>query len=62
MERGVEMQAPRALIGEAGDDISAGAVERAVIGEHGGIGASCAGNGERRGERAGEQCNAHHEP
>ena len=56
------MQAARALIGEAGDDIPAGAVERAVIGEHGGIGVSCAGKGERRGERAGEQSNAHREP
>jgi hypothetical protein len=54
MERGVEMQAPRALIGETGDDIEARAVERVMIGEHGGIGASCAGDGERRGERAGE--------
>ena len=56
------MQAPRALIGEAGDDILAGAVERAVIGEHRGIGASCAGDGDCHGERAGEQSDAHHEP
>ena len=60
VERSVEMEPSGALVGEAGDDISPGAVERAVIGQDGGIRVSRAGSGERCDERAGKQSDSHH--
>jgi len=48
------MEAARALIGEAWDQVPSGAVERAVIGENRVVRVSRAGRGEE-GERAGEQ-------
>ena len=59
VEREIGTQAPRALVGEAGHDVPAGAIGRAVVGKDQRIGRGRNGSGQRRGERAGEHCDAH---
>ena len=54
LEGGVETQAARALVSEAGDSKAPAAVERAMIGQHG-LGAG----GKRCDQREGEQDEAH---
>ena len=58
----VGTQAPRALKGEAGHDIHAGAIGRVVIGEDLRIGGGRNGTGQRGGERAGEHLDKHFGP